>query len=91
MKSPPIPSLLGRHLHCCLVIALWVGLAPILAPAQSAPATLEWKKKNQAHEIENIVGKLEEKNTTSEYLLYVVLPLIGLLGVLTLLRRSFLN
>ena len=91
MKSPPIPSRLARSLHFSFVLALWVGLTPVLAPAQSAPSTLEWKQKNQAHEIENIVGKLEEKNTSSEYLLYVVLPVISLLGVLTLLRRSFLN
>jgi len=91
MKSPPIPSRPARHLHFCLVLALWVGLAPVLVLAQSAPATLEWKQKNQAHEIEKIVGKFEEKNTSSEYLLYVVLPLISLLGVLTFLRRSFLN
>jgi len=91
MNSHPVPQPAARRLHLCILLGLWVGLVPFLVLAQSAPATLEWKQKSQAREIENIVGQLEEKNTSSAYLLYVVVPLIGLLGVLTFLRRLFLN
>jgi C4-dicarboxylate transporter len=91
MKTHTAPMHMARCLHFCLALSLWVALVPFLVSAQAAPSAQEWMQKKQAHEIENIVGRLEENNTSADYLLYVVVPLVGLIGVLTLLRRLFLN
>jgi hypothetical protein len=89
IQTHALPRHLARRLHFYMVLGLWLGLVPMVVKAQTTPASKESVRQDHQHEIERVAGALDERNTSIEYLLYVILPLVGLIGVLSALRRWF--
>lgn len=80
----------GRTQLCCF-FGLWVCLAPLLAGAQSVPAPQVIVRKEQVQEVERYMERVEGEDRSVKYMVYVVLPALGLIGCLMVLRRLLLN
>lgn len=75
------------RLHLCAAAVLFLGLPPPAGGVLTTPPSHEVVRKDQEHEIEQVLGHLEREDRTAEYLLYVVMPVLGLMGGLLVLRR----
>lgn len=82
----PQPMRLARQLHLCLVLGFLIGLAPIVMVAQNMPAPSERVRKDHEQEIQQVLGHLHEEDRSVDSMLYVIMPLIGLVGGVLLLR-----
>lgn len=89
MNPPPCPILVSafRLLLLSVVAGLLIGLAPVVVLAQARPSSQEWVRSNRLEEIERVASGLDGEDHKAEYLLYVVLPIFGLIGGLFILRR----
>lgn len=68
-----------------------MSLAPLLVEAQVMPESKERVRKVQVQEIERCIENVDGGDRSVKYLSYVVLPVIGLIGGLFVLRRFLLN
>lgn len=83
--------LMDRRLHISLFLGLLISLAPLLVEAQVMPDSKERARKEQVQEIERYMEHVDDGNRSVKYMSYVILPLIGLIGGLLVLRRFLLN
>lgn len=81
----------ARRTELCYFFGLWVCLVPLLAGAQSVPAPQVIVRKEQVQEAERYLERVEGEDRSVKYVAYVVLPALGLIGCLMVLRRLLLN
>ncbi len=79
------------RVHLCCFLGLLLSLAPLLVGAQSMPVPQERVRKEQVQEIERYMEHVEREDRSVKYMVYVVLPALGLIGCLMVLRRFLLN
>lgn len=82
---------LARRLHIVFLLGISMSLAPLLVEAQVMPESKERVRKVQVQEIERCIENVDGGDRSVKYLSYVVLPVIGLIGGLFVLRRFLLN
>jgi hypothetical protein len=85
------PMHLARRLHIVYLLGILMSLAPLLVEAQVMPESKERVRKVQVQEIERCIENVDGGDRSVKYLSYVVLPVIGLIGGLFVLRRFLLN
>lgn len=78
-------------MHLCYFVGLLVSLAPLLVVAQSMPVPQESVRREQVQEVERYMERVEGEDRSVKYVVYVVLPALGLIGCLMVLRRFLLN
>jgi hypothetical protein len=81
----------ARRMHLCYFVGLLVSLAPLLVVAQSMPVPHVIVRKEQVQEVERYMERVEGEDRSVKYMVYVVLPALGLIGCLMVLRRFLLN
>ena len=81
----------ARRMQLCYFFGLMVSLAPLLMAAQSRPVPQERVRKEQVQEVERYMERVEGEDRSVKYVVYVVLPALGLIGCLMVLRRFLLN
>lgn len=81
----------ARGTQLCCFFGLWVCLAPLLVGAQSVPVPQVIVRKEQVQEVERYMERVEGEDRSVKYMIYVVLPALGLIGCLMVLRRLLLN
>jgi len=81
----------ARCWNLCYVFGFLVSLAPLLAGAQSVPIPHVIVRKEQVQEVERYLERVEGEDRSVKYVVYVVLPALGLIGCLMVLRRLLLN
>ncbi len=81
----------ARRMQLCYFFGLMVSLAPLLVEAQSRPVPHVIVRKEQVQEVERYMERVEGEDRSVKYVVYVVLPALGLIGCLMVLRRFFLN
>lgn len=81
----------ARCWNLCHVFGFLVSLAPLLAGAQSVPIPHVIVRKEQVQEVERYLERVEGEDRSVKYVVYVVLPALGLIGCLMVLRRLLLN
>lgn len=81
----------ARRMHLCYFVGLLVSLAPLLVVAQSMPVPQESVRREQVQEVERYMERVEGEDRSVKYVVYVVLPALGLIGCLMVLRRFLLN
>ncbi|MCB1277877.1 hypothetical protein [Prosthecobacter sp.] len=91
-----IPSIFPALPHNSSLYFIWgrVVLFSLLAtPAllQAAPSTGDVVREHHNREIEQIANHLSGDARVDDYFSYVLLPLLGLLGLMFCLRRIFLR
>lgn len=79
----------GRRLSLCILTSLLFLLSMPMGAGASAPVSHARVQRDQVQEIEQVLGHLEGEDRTVEYLLYVVMPALGLMGILLIFRRLF--
>lgn len=75
----------------CCVFRFLVSVAPLLAGAQSVPVPHVMVRKEQVQEVERYLERVEGEDRSVKYVSYVVLPALGLIECLMVLRRLLLN
>lgn len=91
MQAPDSRIHMTRRMQLCYVFGLLVWLAPLLVGAQSVPAPQVIVRKEQVQEVERYMERAEGEDRSVKYMVYVVLPALGLIGCLMVLRRLLLN
>jgi|GEM_PF-6163359 len=81
----------ARRMHLCYFVGLLVSLAPLLVVAQSMPVPHVIVRREQVQEVERYMERVEGEDRSVKYVVYVVLPALGLIGCLMVLRRFLLN
>lgn len=79
----------ARRMHLCYFIGLLVSLAPLLVVAQSMSVPHESVRREQVQEVERYMERVEGEDRSVKYVVYVVLPALGLIGCLMVLRRFY--
>ncbi len=82
---------MARRMQLCYFFGLLVSLAPLLVEAQSMPVPHVIVRKEQVQEVERYMERVEGEDRSVKYMVYVVLPALGLIGCLMVLRRFLLN
>ncbi len=82
---------LARRLNFVFFLGILIGLSPLLVEAQVTPESKERVRKVQVQEIERYTENVDGGDRSVKYLSYVVLPVIGLIGGLLVLRRFLLR
>jgi len=80
-----------RRMQLCYFLGLLVSLAPLMVEAQSVPVPQVIVRKEQVQEVERYMERVEGEDRSVKYMVYVVLPALGLIGCLMVLRRFLLN
>lgn len=80
-----------RRMQLCYFLGLLVSLTPLLVEAQSVPVPHVIVRKEQVQEVERYMERVEGEDRSVKYMVYVVLPALGLIGCLMVLRRLLLN
>ena len=82
---------MARRMQLCYFFGLLVSLAPLLVEAQSMSVPHVLVRKEQVEEVERYMENVERDDRSAKYMVYVVLPALGLIGCLMVLRRLLIN
>ena len=90
MPAAPRPMKMPPRFFLAALAGVLLGLLSPVAVVQAAPAAREVVQKDHDREIERVMGRLNGEDRSSDYVLYVVLPVLGLIGTMLVLRRFLL-
>ncbi len=77
-------------LHLSIVLGFLGCLAPIMVMAQAKPSAKEQIRREQVQEIEKYQHTIDGEDRSVNYVTYVVLGALGIIGCMVVVRRLLL-